>query len=135
LHRTLGVSLDALHEQAEAIEHVISDDLAKRLERFLGRPEFDPHGHPISGAARRLPRYAALSDAAKGSNIRIVAIPDRDAAVVRKLVSEHVVPGLRARVIDQSRRETTLRSAKGLHSVSGAVAPFIQVRIERRSRR
>src|SRR6202011_1657265 len=47
LHATLRVPLDRIHSEAERIEHAISDDVSKRLARFLDHPAVDPHGHRI----------------------------------------------------------------------------------------
>jgi DtxR family Mn-dependent transcriptional regulator len=138
LHRTLDVPLDKLHAQAEAIEHVISDEVADRLERFLGNPDVDPHGHPIGEGPRARPHAlrTVLSQAPAGSRIRIEVIPDRDPSIVRRLVSQHVLPGLTARVIDRDSTSVTLRSARRTHVVSRAAAAGILVSADdARSRR
>ena len=130
LHR-LGVPLHALHAQAEAIEHVISADVARRLERYLGRPQVDPHGHQIAGLARagRGRTRVLLSDAPKGSRVRIEGIPDRDPSVVRNLMAGRVLPGLVATVVDEAGRGVVLRSNGGTHRVSARAAAAIPVSV------
>lgn len=48
LHETLGISKDKVHEEAEKLEHACSDDVIKKLARFLGYPKTDPHGTEIN---------------------------------------------------------------------------------------
>lgn len=47
LHETLGMPKDLVHDEAEILEHAISDDVAKRLSAFLKKPTHDPHGSEI----------------------------------------------------------------------------------------
>ena len=47
LVETLGLDWTEIHQEAEELEHAISDKVLDRLDKFLGRPEFDPHGDPI----------------------------------------------------------------------------------------
>ena len=131
LHRALGLPLDEVHAQAEAIEHAISDDVADRLERFLGNPQADPHGHPIvpRSARRADATTSTLADAPAGSRVRIEVIPDRDPAIVRRLIARGVLPGLVAQVSTSDRRSVVLQSDAGRHSVPRATAAKIQVRI------
>ena len=46
----LGFGWDEVHEQADALEHAVSDVVVDRMHEVLGRPDFDPHGHPIPRA-------------------------------------------------------------------------------------
>jgi DtxR family Mn-dependent transcriptional regulator len=47
LSRALGYPLDRVHAEAEVLEHAISEDFEERIDRLLGHPTLDPHGHPI----------------------------------------------------------------------------------------
>lgn len=129
LHRALGMPLDEVHAQAEAIEHAISDDVADRLERFLGNPAADPHGHPIEPRRARKRAVSVLADAPEGSRVRIEGIPDRDPAVIRRLIAQGVLPGLVAEVTASGQRTIGLRSESRRHVVSTATAAKIQVRV------
>jgi DtxR family Mn-dependent transcriptional regulator len=137
LHQTLGVPIDVLHSQAEAIEHVISDDVTDRLNRFLGNPQSDPHGHPIAGIsrARGVDARSVLAHVPTGSRVKVEGIPDRDAAIVRRLVAQRVLPGLVANVVDRNGRSVTLRSAERTHVVDLTAAMSIQVSVQRPKRR
>ena len=55
LHRALGYPLDEVHEEAERLEHVISELLEARMADFLGHPTHDPHGDPIPTLDGTLP--------------------------------------------------------------------------------
>ncbi|NUR75208.1 MAG: metal-dependent transcriptional regulator [Thermoleophilia bacterium] len=58
LARTLGVSVDDVHEEADRLEHVISEELEARIDRALGFPTHDPHGDPIPDANLEWPAKA-----------------------------------------------------------------------------
>jgi len=135
LHRSLGVPLVELHAQAEAIEHVINDDIAARLERFLGNPQADPHGHPIPAAHRDIPAAdASLAQVTAGDMLRIASIPDRDPVSLRHLVEQRILPGLEATLVSRDRKGVRLKSASGEHVVESGLAPLIGVRVRRRPR-
>ncbi|MBI1298509.1 metal-dependent transcriptional regulator [bacterium] len=57
----VGYSIDEVHDEAGCLEHAISDRLIDRLEKLLGYPRFDPHGHPIldsNGTMERIPSHS-----------------------------------------------------------------------------
>jgi DtxR family Mn-dependent transcriptional regulator len=58
LAETLGLDVDAVHDEAERLEHVLSEELEKRIDRVLGYPTHDPHGDPIPDANLRWPKTA-----------------------------------------------------------------------------
>jgi DtxR family Mn-dependent transcriptional regulator len=55
LAQTLGIDVDDVHEEAERLEHVISEELEAKIDRALGFPTHDPHGDPIPDATLRWP--------------------------------------------------------------------------------
>ena len=59
LAETLGLAVDDVHEEADRLEHVISEELEARIDRALGYPTHDPHGDPIPDANLEWPRAAA----------------------------------------------------------------------------
>src|SRR3954466_1141373 len=67
LAETLGVDVDKVHNEAERLEHALSEELEERIDRALGFPTHDPHGDPIPDANLRWPQPAA---AAAGSHHR-----------------------------------------------------------------
>jgi DtxR family Mn-dependent transcriptional regulator len=58
LAKTLGVHVDEVHDEAERLEHVISEELEERIDKALGFPTHDPHGDPIPDAKLRWPASA-----------------------------------------------------------------------------
>ena len=56
LAETLGLAVDDVHDEAERLEHVISEELEQRIDKALGFPTHDPHGDPIPDANLRWPR-------------------------------------------------------------------------------
>jgi DtxR family Mn-dependent transcriptional regulator len=60
LAETLGVHVDDVHDEADRLEHVISEELEARIDRALGFPTHDPHGDPIPDAELRWPRSSAV---------------------------------------------------------------------------
>jgi DtxR family Mn-dependent transcriptional regulator len=55
LAETLGLDVDAVHDEADRLEHVISEELEERIDSALGHPTHDPHGDPIPNAALEWP--------------------------------------------------------------------------------
>ena len=82
-----GYSWDEVHDEAEVLEHTISDRLLARIDERLGSPRFDPHGDAIpdaSGAVHREP-FVLLADAPPGHTARVLRVDDRDPALLREL--------------------------------------------------
>jgi DtxR family Mn-dependent transcriptional regulator len=89
LSRTLGLSWDELHDDAEILEHAVSDRLIERIYEVLGCPEFDPHGSPIPAKDGHVPprRGVPLDQLAAGQGGRVVEVSDRDPEFLRYLTS------------------------------------------------
>ncbi|MBX3194580.1 MAG: metal-dependent transcriptional regulator [Schumannella sp.] len=82
-----GYSWDEVHDEAEVLEHALSDRLLDAIDERLGRPGRDPHGDPIpaaDGVVRR-PDAVPLSTLEPGVRGRVVRVSDRDAAVLREV--------------------------------------------------
>lgn len=87
LHDVLGFPWDRVHEEAERLEHAVSDEFIHRLAVWMGEPRHDPHGHPIPGPDLTPPpaRGFPLDLVAVGQRVRVVAVSDRDPEVLRRL--------------------------------------------------
>lgn len=95
LVKTLGLDWSEVHEEAEALEHVISDKVLERLDTLLGHPDTDPHGDPIPTAAGHLPTSAAipLSTCPPGQLVTIERIDNTDPAFLRFAQRAGLTPG------------------------------------------
>lgn len=95
-----GYSWDEVHDEAEVLEHTISDRLLARIDERLGSPRFDPHGDAIpdaDGTVHREP-FVLLADAAPGHTARVLRVDDRDPALLRELEAQGVRVGSVLRV-------------------------------------
>ncbi len=103
LAQHLGVGLDKVHDEAEKMEHVLSDDVERRMASALGNPATDPHGDPIpslEGTMRDV-RYPDLTTFAPGATGVVARVSDRDPAALRQLADLGVLPGVRLKVVAQ----------------------------------
>lgn len=82
-----GYGWDEVHDEAEVLEHVLSDRLLDAIDAQLGRPTRDPHGDPIPAAdgSIEMPDAVPLAELPTGSRGRVARISDRDPAVLREL--------------------------------------------------
>ena len=95
LAETLGLAIDAVHAEADRLEHVISEELEARIDEKLGFPTHDPHGHPIPDAGLKTERrkLRSLDALEPGEEARVERVPDGDAALLRYLARLRLVPG------------------------------------------
>src|SRR5438874_4590694 len=107
LVRVLGYSLDEVHDEAERLEHVISERMEQRIFELLGRPELDPHGHaiPTLGGKVRPASHRSLSDSKAGERLVVQGVSDEDALKLRELRRRGLVPGAPLTVIHDSQFE------------------------------
>jgi DtxR family Mn-dependent transcriptional regulator len=92
LVRSFGYSWDEVHDEAEVLEHALSDRLLEAIAEQLGHPSRDPHGDPIpsrDGAVTR-PNAVQLAVAADGQQGQVVRISDRDPELLRYLEAEGI---------------------------------------------
>jgi len=97
----LGVPWDRVHEEADRLEHVISEDLEDRIAAALGDPEVDPHGAPIPARDGTVRRVAArrLAEVTAGQVVTVVEVADRDGDLLRYLGELQLFPGTRLEVL------------------------------------
>ncbi|MEH3078636.1 MAG: metal-dependent transcriptional regulator [Quadrisphaera sp.] len=89
----LGYGWDQVHEEAEVLEHVVSELFLQRIDDLLGRPRRDPHGDPIPTADGdyERPEAVLLTDCPAGARVRVARISDTDPQVLRWLADRGVV--------------------------------------------
>ena len=111
LVRELGYAWDEVHDEAEVLEHSISDRLLEAINTHLGHPTSDPHGDLIPAADGSIARVPAvlLADAPTGHTGTVLRVSDRDPAILRGLADAGIGPGSSLTVIDTG----TVRLAAG----------------------
>ncbi len=107
LVQVLGYSLDEVHDEAERLEHVISERMEQRIFDLLGRPELDPHGHaiPTLGGKVRSLSERPLSECRVGEKVVVQGVSDDDPARLRELKRRGLLPGTRVEIVVASMYE------------------------------
>src|SRR5271165_5271260 len=110
LHDFLDYSWDEVHDEAERLEHFISERLEDRIAAKLGDPETDPHGHLIPERNGAFParEEVLLSSWACGVPAVISSVSDRDAAALREMTKLGLKPGA-AITVETGTRNASLR--------------------------
>src|SRR5215472_10991316 len=110
LVEVLGYSWDEVHDEAERLEHVISERMEARIFELLGRPELDPHGHAIPSLAGKVRSLSerSLSDCKAGEKVLVQGVSDENPALLRELDRRGLVPGTRIEVVEGSEYESPL---------------------------
>jgi DtxR family transcriptional regulator, Mn-dependent transcriptional regulator len=107
LVRVLGYSWDEVHEEAERLEHVISERMEQRIFELLGRPELDPHGHAIPTLAGKVRPVSnrPLSECRAGEKLVVQGVSDDDPVRLRELERRGLLPGTRLEMVEESKFE------------------------------
>ena len=95
LVQVMRMSWDEVHEEAEKLEHVVSERLIERLDEMLGRPEVDPHGDPIpdaEGAIRQRELHTLLTCPLQ-TPVTVTRVVDQDAEFLRFIEQHDLKPG------------------------------------------
>ena len=100
LYEILDYPIDEVHEEAERLEHFISERFEERIAAKLGHPKTDPHGHSIPTLEGVMAARAsiALSEVARDGTFVIHSVSDRDAGSLRRIEAYGIVPGEELRV-------------------------------------
>lgn len=95
LVQTLGLDWSEVHQEAEELEHAISDKVLDRIDALLGHPAADPHGSPIPRANGEVAQQAnlALSASEPGHTYQIARVADSDARFLQFAERNGLVPG------------------------------------------
>ncbi len=133
LSEALGYSWDEVHDEADKLEHVISERLEERIAAALGNPQIDPHGDPIPAldgtiAARDLVFLSDLPLKQHGTVSRIV---DQSADVLRYLSDLGLIPGADLTLVERSPLNDTISlrvgTSRTIHTISTQVARKVLV--------
>ena|ERR671923_2463883 len=131
LSQTLGLPLDALHTEADRLEHALSEELEAEIDRSLGYPTRDPHGDPIPGPDLKIVIAEAmpLSTLEVGAKATVSRVPDGDGELLRYLDRLRLTPGNRVEVRASAPFEgpLTIRVGGTDHAISRELAAKIAV--------
>jgi DtxR family Mn-dependent transcriptional regulator len=126
----LGYTWDTVHEEAERLEHAVSDTLVERMAAALGNPGFDPHGDPIPTAEGALPeqRCVPLAEVAVGDTVRIARVDEREPERLRYIASFGLQPGAEVTVLDHQpfRGPITVRTHGRRHVIGHDLGQILQ---------
>jgi DtxR family Mn-dependent transcriptional regulator len=99
----LGYSWDTVHDEAERLEHAVSDTLVERMAAVLGNPTSDPHGDPIPAADGSMeePDLIALADVAPGRTVELRRVDEGQPDRLRYIASIGLTPGAVVSVVER----------------------------------
>ena len=131
LAEALGVPWDRVHDEAEVLEHVLSEDLEALIAAKLGHPTRDPHGDPIPSADLVIEeeRTENLATLEPGANGILVRISDADPEMLRYLTERGIALGDAFEVVDKQPFDGPLfvRVGDSVHVLGGALARALRV--------
>jgi DtxR family Mn-dependent transcriptional regulator len=133
LAEELGVPWDRVHDEAEVLEHVLSEELEALIAAKLGHPTRDPHGDPIPTPDGRIDETptAALSELEAGERGVFVRVSDSDPEMLRYLTARGIAPGAALEVVDKQPFDGPLfaRFGTDVHVLGGALAAAMRVEV------
>ncbi len=129
LVRTLGYSWDEVHEDAERLEHAISEDFERRIAADMGNPSRDPHGEFIPSADLTMPLddSVPLSALRPNQTAKLHSVRGADSELLRHLESLGLVPGVRMEALEYSPFDHNLTIKTGRKSA--ALGPNVTSKI------
>jgi DtxR family Mn-dependent transcriptional regulator len=132
LSQTLKLTWDEVHEEAEHMEHAVSDALVDRIDAYLGHPTTDPHGDPIPQADGTIAAVAdrPLTQCTGGDNFRVSRVIDQSPEFLRYLSQAGVTIGAHGSLVvnEPSRADVTIRLSGEIKVLSRDAAGKLMVR-------
>ena len=110
LVRDLGYAWDEVHDEAELLEHSVSDRLLEAIDERLGHPSHDPHGDPIPDTSGRVPvsAFVLLEDLGPARQGIVLRVDDRKPELLRLLAVNDIRPGSTITVHERSEYDLTI---------------------------
>ena len=131
---TLQMTWDQVHDEAEALEHAVSDELIDRIDAYLDHPDTDPHGAPIpaaDGQLRRSSSTISLNMCHVGEMVRFVQVVTQEPGFLRYLSDSGFELGAIGEIIEMDEDSGTLKaSINGLQCAMG-IGAAATIRVER----
>jgi DtxR family Mn-dependent transcriptional regulator len=133
LAETLDVPWDRVHDEAEVLEHVLSEELEELIARKLGDPTHDPHGDPIPTRELRIEEghTRSMQSLEPGAQGRFVRISDSDPEMLRYLANQGIAPGDDFEIVDKQPFEgpVSARFGRRVHVLGGALARAMRAEV------
>ncbi len=133
LVQSLGVPWDRVHEEAEVLEHVLSEELEEVIARKLGNPTHDPHGDPIPTRELQIEETATESLESLRIGVRgtFVRVSDSEPEMLRYLAQRGIAPGAELEVIDRQPFGGPLfvRFGDSVHALGGELAQAMRIEV------
>jgi DtxR family Mn-dependent transcriptional regulator len=137
LAQSLGLPWDRVHDEAEVLEHVLSEELEELIAAKLGDPTHDPHGDPIPTRDGRILENPTLSLQAlePGARGTFVRISDADPEMLRYLSARGIYPGDAFAVVEKQPFDGPLfvEFDGDVHVIGGVLAHAMRVEVELRA--
>ena len=133
LVQTLGLDWSEVHEEAERLEHAISEKLLAKIDAYLGEPTVDPHGDPIPAAGGRISRKPRknLAQCEPGTPLRIIRVTDQDPEFLRFIDRIGLRPGTQVSVeTNDPQAQVVTVVPKGAASVPLATSAAAKLLVE-----
>jgi DtxR family Mn-dependent transcriptional regulator len=134
LAEELGVPWDRVHDEAEVLEHVLSEELEELIAAKLGHPTRDPHGDPIPTLDGRIVESPtqALHDLRPGAAGIFVRVSDSDPEMLRYLAARGIKPGDDFEVVEKQPFDGPLfaRFGNEVHVIGGSLAAAMRVEVQ-----
>ncbi|MGI8711949.1 MAG: metal-dependent transcriptional regulator [Solirubrobacteraceae bacterium] len=135
LVKSLGVPWDRVHEEAEVLEHVLSEELEELIAAKLGNPTHDPHGDPIPARDLTIdePETDSLESLPPGARGLFVRVSDSDPEMLRYLSERGIAPGDDFEVVDRQPfgGPSFVRFGSEVHPLGGELARAMRVQVTR----
>ncbi len=126
LVQILGMNWSEVHDEAERLEHAVSERLIDRIDEMLGRPAVDPHGDPIPGPEGTLERqtYPDLMSSPLNTPLIVARVTDQESDFLKFIEQRDLKPGQRIEIEsrDPASDSVSIRSETGLRTTIGARA-------------
>ncbi len=138
LVETLNMSMCEVHDEAELLEHMTSTKLIDKIDKFLGRPKFDPHGDPIpnkNGKIPRLKKAISLSESKEMEKYVVTRIKDNQKETINYLKQLGITLGevVVTKKILPNNGGVLIKKGKTLHSLSNKLANGVFVTLSKES--
>jgi DtxR family Mn-dependent transcriptional regulator len=134
LAEALHMPWDRVHDEAEVLEHVLSEELEELIAAKLGHPTIDPHGDPIPSVDLEIEEHPArsLDSLVPGDEGTFVRVSDADPEMLRYLARQGILPGGRIHVLERQPFGGPLlvRIAGHEHAIGGQLAGAMRVEVD-----